>query len=75
MPTITYVTKDGVRHDVDVETGYSVMEGAVNNDIEGIVAEGISERRQQATVLAVMSALVRRFGYSPVRPCRKARTS
>ena len=39
MPRITYVTLDGVRHDVEVENGYSVMEGAINNDIAGIVAE------------------------------------
>jgi len=39
MPKITYVTSDGNRHEVEVETGYSVMEGAINNDIDGIVAE------------------------------------
>jgi 2Fe-2S ferredoxin len=39
MPTIIYITKDGVRHEVEVESGYSVMEGAINNQIEGIVAE------------------------------------
>ena len=39
MPKITYVTSDGTRKDVDVENGYSVMEGAVNNNIDGIVAE------------------------------------
>ena len=39
MPKITYVTTDGERHEVEVENGYSVMEGAINNDIEGIVAE------------------------------------
>lgn len=39
MPTIHYVTRDGERHSVDVETGYSVMEGAINNNIDGIVAE------------------------------------
>ena len=39
MPKIHYITPDGTQHDVDVETGYSVMEGAINNDIEGIVAE------------------------------------
>ncbi|NNF41219.1 MAG: 2Fe-2S iron-sulfur cluster binding domain-containing protein [Woeseiaceae bacterium] len=39
MPKITYITTDGVRHDVDVDNGYSVMEGAINNNIEGIVAE------------------------------------
>jgi ferredoxin, 2Fe-2S len=39
MPKITYITTDGVRHEVEVENGYSVMEGAINNDIDGIVAE------------------------------------
>ena len=36
MPTIIYITTDGVRHEVEVENGYSVMEGAINNDIDGI---------------------------------------
>ena len=39
MPKIIYQTRDGARHEVEVENGYSVMEGAVNNNIEGIVAE------------------------------------
>lgn len=39
MPRVTYVTPKGERIDVDVENGYSVMEGAINNNIEGIVAE------------------------------------
>ena len=39
MPTIVYITSDGTRHEVEVENGYSVMEGAINNNIPGIVAE------------------------------------
>jgi len=39
MPKIIYQTPDGTRHEVEVEVGYSVMEGAINNNIEGIVAE------------------------------------
>lgn len=39
MPKVTYITADGLRHEVEVENGYSVMEGAINNNIEGIVAE------------------------------------
>jgi 2Fe-2S ferredoxin len=39
MPKIIYLTPDGTRHEVEVEKGYSVMEGAINNNIEGIVAE------------------------------------
>ena len=38
MPTIVLITPDGVRHEVQVEKGYSVMEGAINNNIDGIVA-------------------------------------
>ena len=39
MPKVIYVTADGTRHEVEVENGYSVMEGAINNNIDGIVAE------------------------------------
>ena len=39
MPTIIYTASDGSRHEVEVENGYSVMEGAIDNNIEGIVAE------------------------------------
>ena len=39
MPKVTYITTDGTRHEVEVENGYSVMEGAINNNIDGIVAE------------------------------------
>jgi len=39
MPRITYITPDGIHHETDVENGYSVMEGAINNNIEGIIAE------------------------------------
>ncbi len=39
MPKVTYITTDGIHHEVQVENGYSVMEGAINNNIEGIVAE------------------------------------
>jgi len=39
MAKITYITRDGERHEVEVDNGYSVMEGAINNQIEGIVAE------------------------------------
>jgi 2Fe-2S ferredoxin len=39
MPKVTYIALDGVRHEVEVEIGYTVMEGAINNNIDGIVAE------------------------------------
>lgn len=39
MPKITYVEHDGTRHEADVETGISVMEGAIRNNVLGIEAE------------------------------------
>ena len=39
MPKVSYIALDGARHEVEVENGYTVMEGAINNNIDGIVAE------------------------------------
>lgn len=39
MPKVTYVEHDGTAHDVDLETGRSVMQGAVDNNIPGIDAD------------------------------------
>ncbi|MEO0575636.1 MAG: 2Fe-2S iron-sulfur cluster-binding protein [Pseudomonadota bacterium] len=39
MPTVVFVSESGDRKEVTVETGYTVMEAAVNNGIDGIVAE------------------------------------
>lgn len=39
MAKIIYVEFDGTRHEVDVPTGLSVMEGALNNSIPGIDAD------------------------------------
>lgn len=39
MPKVIYITSDSMHHEVKVENGYSVMEGAINNNIDGIVAE------------------------------------
>ncbi|MGB8364959.1 MAG: 2Fe-2S iron-sulfur cluster-binding protein [Rhizomicrobium sp.] len=39
MAFVTYVEHDGSQHKVEVPNGESVMRGAVNNMIEGIVAE------------------------------------
>ena len=39
MPKVTYITPEGESHDVELEVGYSIMEGAINNNIDGIVAE------------------------------------
>lgn len=36
MPKITYVQFDGTRHDIDVEVGWNLMEGAVKNGVAGI---------------------------------------
>ncbi len=39
MPKVIYITPDETKHEVDVEAGYSIMEGAIDNNIDGIVAE------------------------------------
>ena len=39
MPKITYITSDNKVHNIDVENGLTVMEGAVQNDIPGIDAD------------------------------------
>mgnify|MGYP006136294437 CR=1 FL=1 len=39
MPKITYISHDGKKSTVEVATGLSVMEGAIQNNIEGIDAD------------------------------------
>ena len=39
MPRIIYHGTDGTRREVEVERGSTVMEGAIDNDVAGIVAE------------------------------------
>ena len=39
MPKITYITHDKKNHTIDVQSGLTVMEGAVQNDIPGIDAD------------------------------------
>lgn len=39
MARITYIEFDGTEHEVDVPSGFSIMEGAVDNNIPGIEAE------------------------------------
>ena len=39
MPQIHFVAHDGSEYDVEVEAGFSIMEGALNNGIEGIAAD------------------------------------
>ena len=36
MPRVNYVEHNGQRHAIEVPVGFSVMEGAVNNNIPGI---------------------------------------
>ncbi len=38
MPKITYIDINGERHECDVANGVSVMEGAIQNGIDGILA-------------------------------------
>jgi 2Fe-2S ferredoxin len=38
VPKITYIQPDGEEKTVDVPVGRTVMEGAIENDIDGIVA-------------------------------------
>lgn len=39
MAKVTYFDPAGEQHDIEVENGMSVMEGAFNNMIDGVVAE------------------------------------
>ncbi len=39
MTIVTYIQHDGTEHQVDVTNGNTVMQGAVDNVIEGILAE------------------------------------
>ena len=39
MPKVTFVDSKGVRHEVDVEVGNTIMEAAIDNDVPGIIAE------------------------------------
>jgi len=39
MVKIVYVEPNGTRRELDIKEGWSVMEGAVRNGVEGIVAE------------------------------------
>jgi len=39
MATITYIEFDGTEHEIEVAPGRSVMQGAVENGIFGILAE------------------------------------
>lgn len=39
MPKITYIEFDGTVHEVEVPSGSTVMEGAIDNNVPGIEAE------------------------------------
>jgi 2Fe-2S ferredoxin len=39
MASVTYVEHKGTRHQVEVPNGDSVMQGAVNNQLDGIIGE------------------------------------
>lgn len=39
MIKVTFIDHDGTEHETELETGQSLMEGAVGNGIEGIVAD------------------------------------
>jgi 2Fe-2S ferredoxin len=39
MPIVSFISSEGARKDVDVPTGQNVMKSAIDNGIEGIVAE------------------------------------
>lgn len=39
MAKITYIEFSGKQHVVDVDPGYSVMQGAINNNVRGVIAE------------------------------------
>ena len=39
MPKITYIEHDGKTHTIEVASGLSVMEGAVQNNVPGIDAD------------------------------------
>ncbi len=39
MTKINYITHDNITHTIDVQNGFTVMEGAIQNDIPGIDAD------------------------------------
>ena len=39
MPKVTYIEHNGKQHQVEVENGLSIMEGAIQNEITGIDAD------------------------------------
>jgi 2Fe-2S ferredoxin len=39
LPKVNYIESDGTKHSFDIESGQSVMQGAVANGLTGIVAD------------------------------------
>ena len=39
MPKVKYIEHNGKEHEIDIQNGLTVMEGAVQNDIPGIDAD------------------------------------
>lgn len=39
MPTITYIERSGEQHQVSVENGKTIMEGAVENSLDGLIVQ------------------------------------
>lgn len=39
MPLVKYVSHDGITNEIEVPSGNSVMQGAVDNMLDGIIAE------------------------------------
>lgn len=39
MPRITYIENNGIEHQVDLPMGATIMEGAIQHDVKGIIAE------------------------------------
>jgi ferredoxin, 2Fe-2S len=39
MPVVTYISHDGASNEIEVASGTSVMQGAVDNMLDGILAE------------------------------------
>jgi ferredoxin, 2Fe-2S len=39
MPKITYIENNGTEHQVDLPMGATIMEGAIQNDVKGVIAE------------------------------------
>lgn len=68
IPAIKYVQLSGDTHEIDVPVGDSVMQGAVNNLIDGIVAEcGGACAVQLAIVSLTMHGLKELVRHAPMR--------